>query len=240
MGNEQAVEITQEQVLASVKQELRMSNTDHDVYLMELIDRGVRRIGTTETYTLRCGHVTVEDNRFCLPKEAKSLVALRLNNCLTEIAWINQVFFSSCGCTCQSSCGIGNIFSCITQNGRYIYFGNTVADGTEYEISYLAVNRDCDGLMIVNEEMEQAVIDYACWKFSNMFPEVYTRDQKADWYKDYQFQAARCRGLAAVRSKNRDREQIKSRMNAIISLDQSFYAAFGSIQCGFFYSQQRP
>lgn len=226
------------QVLASVKQELRIdASVDWDIYLNELIDRGARRLGTTETYILSCCTVTVEDNRFELPHHAKELKGLRQNNCATAATFLDTYFFSSCGCSCQSQNPINPINTFISQNGRFIFFGCEVPNDTEYQAIFTMVNRDCDGLMVLNEEQEEALINYVCWKYSNMFPENYTRDQKADWYKDYQFQAARCRGLAAVRSKDKARAQISSKMNSILNFDLNWSEMLGSMQCGFYFSQ---
>lgn len=225
------------QVLASVKQELRIHDSvDWDIYLFELIDEGARGLGTTETYVLSCCTVTVEDNRFELPHHAKELKGLRQNNCDTAATFLDTYFFASCGCSCRSQNPINPLTSLITQNGRHIYFGCEVPDVTEYQAIISMVNRDCDGLMVINEEQEKCLKNYTCWIYANMFPEVYTESQKRTWEKIYNLQAGRCRGLAAVRSKDKARAQISSKMNSILNFDLPWAGMLGSSQCGFYYT----
>ena len=214
---ETTIEITSEQVLAMVKQELRLSNTtDQDIFLEGLIGRGARRLGTTETYILRDCKIESENNGFNLPKDAKQIIAFRGENSCINGVFIDTPFFNQCGCNIN----FPSINGVATINGRRVYFLSSVPDGTVFWIAYSLLNKDCHGFLKLNEETEEALIAYACWKYSNVFPKDFTPQQHADWKQDYQDQAARCRGLAARRTFNKQRAQISSKMNAIISFNQ--------------------
>ena len=237
MSNNAPAEIDVKQILYSVKQELLMSDTtDHDAFLTVLIDQAASRLNTTERIVPENCTVTIEDNRFKMPDNAKEVFAFRgVGTCFGGI-FIDVNFFSQCNCSVPS--GV-NMFNAITKKGRWFYFLSQIPDGSEYEIAFTKVNRDCNGMMIINEECEIALINYACWRFSNAFQvtQNYTNNQIQTWYRDYNFQAARCRGNAAVRTKNQQREQISSKFNAILCLDGAWSGAFfGSILPQFYYT----
>src|SRR6185295_1001563 len=118
--------------------------------------------------------------------------------------------------------------------GGWGYFILEVPDGTEYEIAYEALNVDSDGMLVINEEVSIAVENYAAWKFAVSFPENYTPLQISEWKRDYNFQAGRCRGLAARRKFNYDREQIKMKVNQMVNTSVPF-AVFAAGFNSFYY-----
>lgn len=226
-----AVEISSAQVLAMVKQELRLSNTnDQDIFLDGLIGRGARRLGTTETYVIKDCEIEAENNGFNIPKEAKQIIAFRSENSCWSGVFVDVAFFSQCGCTTSYP----SFFGIATINGRRVHFLSTVPDDTVFQIAYTMINRDQYGFCLINEEQEEALINYACWKYSTAYERDFTPEQRASWRKDYQDQAARCRGLAARRTFEKQRSQISSKMNAILSFDGSSW--FGNSFGNFLYT----
>ncbi len=244
MSSNAPAEIDAKQVLFSVKQELRMSDTtDHDAWLTVLIDQAMRRIGTTETLIMDNCTMTVEDNRFKLPDNAKELVAFRTKGSCIEGVLVDFNFFQQCGCSITASSGFINGFASMLQKvGRWMYFINTITDGTEIEIAFTKINRDCNGMMAIHEECELALINYACWRFSNAFQNTqnYTNNQIQNWRKDYMDQSARCRGIAAVRTKDQQRAQINSKFNAILTIDSRPFSSIFANMSQFWYSQSNP
>ena len=213
-----AVEISSEEVLVSVKLELRLTNTDdQDNFLDDLIDRGARRLGTTETYVIKDCEVESENNGFNLPKDAKQIIAFRSENSCWNGVFVDVAFFTQCGC----NTAFPSFFGIATINGRRVHFLTTVPDSTVFKIAYTLVNRDSHGFMKINEETKEALVNYTCWKYSTAYERDFTPEQRASWKKDYQDQAARCRGLAARRTFEKQRAQISSKMNAILSFDSN-------------------
>lgn len=234
--NNAPVETDIKSLLFAVKKELTITGIEHDIWLLDLLDRAGSRLNTTERVAGKNCNIEIEDNRFKMPGDAKMLYAFRgVGNCYGGI-FVDTNFISTCGRTVTG--WTGGLQNVITQRGRYFYFTNPIADGSEYELAYSAVNRDCDGLMIVNEECEEALINYACWRFSNAFrrTQSYMLDQVNTWKNDYQDQAKKCRGNAAVRTKNQQRDQISSKFNAILDLSQVAWGSLGSMLPVFYYT----
>lgn len=214
-------EIKADQVLTVTKQLLRLGNTnDQDILLYYFINEGARAIGSTEILVIKNCEVTVENNRFTMPKDAKRIIAFRGENSCYQGVFVDVAFFTQCGCGVG---GFGNILSALTQQGRVMYFLSTVPDDTIVQIAYSALNTNSDGELVINEEQEIALSRYAAWNYGNMFPKDFTDNQVARWQQVWSSQSARCRGLAARRTFNNQKAQISSKMNAILSFGQMPY-----------------
>lgn len=232
--------ISNAQILASVKQELRLEDTtDHDIFLSNLIDRAARRIGSAESVVIKNCTVTVDNNSFTLPKDGKRLVAFRGDGQCFNGIFIDTPFFSSCNC--KPSGTFPYIYTAVTPSDRTYYFNSEVPDDTVFEIAYVRVNRGDDGLMVTSEEAEEACIAYACWKFSLAYKNYgYDIQQVADWQRDWKGQAARVRSLAARRQFMTQRTQIRATMNAIISFEEPIFWLSALFPTTFWYTQNNP
>ncbi len=208
--------ISSEQILASVKQELRLADTTrHDIWLMELIDNAARRLGSQETIVISNCRVKVSDNKIVLPSDAIRIIAFTGACGWFNGTFVDVPFFDRCGCSRRYP----SLWSIAMQQDMVLYFINEVSDGVEFDIAYIKANRDGAGRMIIREEQEIACINYACWRFSNAYPDAYTPSQSMTWKRDWIYQSDKCRGLAARRVFENEKAQIKSRMNAILSFD---------------------
>ncbi len=213
--------IKPEQILTTTKQLLRLGNTnDQDVILDYFVNEGARAIGSTEILVVRNCKVTVENNRFRMPKNAKRIIAFRGENSCYQGIFIDVAFFEQCGCNFNS---FGNIIAAVTQQGREMFFLSTVTDGQQIQIAYTTLNTDEDGELMISEEQEIAISRYAAYNYALMFPKDFTPLQVTKWEQQYEMQAARCRGLAARRTFNNQRTQINSKMNAILTFDRLPY-----------------
>lgn len=213
------------EILPKVKLSLRLSGSDHDVFLLSLILEGARRLRTTETFIIDDCSLTVQNNSFELPCNAKRLLAYRLS--CREGIFVDVPFFKGC---CSGN--YFNYYPTVKQNGSTYYFVDPVTDGSTVDIAYTRLNTDGDGLIVINEEQEIALKNYACWQFALSYPEKYTPLQIRTWEKDYQYQSAYCRGAAARRTFENQREQISSKMNAILTVKNPVFRGLFS---GFYY-----
>lgn len=208
--------IESSQVLGMVKQRLRLTYTsDQDVYLDGLILEGERRLSTNETLIIKDCEVTVQNNKFYMPDDCKRILVLRSQNSCISGVFLDVPFFKSCGCNVNfynnPLVNIANI------NGRWVNFLNTIPDDTVLDIAYQRLNTGDDGMMIINEEHEIALIAYACYQFGLTYPQDYTPLQINMWKAEYNVQANKVRGLAARRQFDQDKLQIEQKINQMVN-----------------------
>lgn len=220
--------ISQDSILSNVKQMLRLSSADHDIWLNSLINQCLRDLSTVETLVVRNTTVTVTDNRFYFPKDLKKLLAFRSQDSCINGIFIDIPFFTQCGCSASQFTGLFPLFNIITVNGRWANLLNQVPDGSVIEIAYQRVNVDDDGMVVANEEAYTAASMYAAGWFANSYPEMYTPEQRRNWFTKYEYQANRCRGLAAARQWEQTKNQIGSKINQMINQPFPFSALAGS------------
>lgn len=202
------------QILAMAKQRLRLTNADNDAFLLGLCSEGARNLSTNETLIIKDCQVTVENNKFYLPKDCKQLIAFRAQNSCIPGVLVNVPFFNSCGCNGQS---FNSLINVIDINGRWAHLINTVQDGTILEIAYTAVDMDENGMVKINEEAEKAIVMYVAKEYATTYIENYSPMQIQSWNSQYQAQANKVRGLAARRKFNEAKEQIKTKIHQVVN-----------------------
>lgn len=224
--------ILSESILPRVKQMLRLTNSDQDIFLDELILQSCRDLSTNETLVIKNCSVTVNDSRFYLPKDCKQLLAFRASDSCIPGTFVDFNFFGQCGCNTTTSAGLNPISNLLNVQGRWAYFVVAVADGSEFELSYQAIDTGEDGMVKINEEVFSALAFSAAFQFATIYPENYTPEQRAIWSRHASAQGGRARGLAARRKFEQSREQIKNKMNqmvntsAPVSLLTGYYNSF--------------
>lgn len=206
--------IDSSEVLTNTKQILRLTNADNDTWLESLILNLSRNLSTVETLIIKDCTVTVENNRFYLPKDCKKLIAFRTKNSCIQGIIIDVPFFKHCGCNVQNW---GSLINYLDINGRWANFINTIDDGTEIEIAYQRIDVDEDGMPKINEEAYTALSFGAAYQFALSYPELYTPEQRREWKTLWQYQAARCRGLAGRRVFEQQKAQIQRAMNTMVN-----------------------
>ena len=219
------------EVLANVKQMLRITNSDSDVWLESLILRGSRDLTTVETLIIKNCTIEVQDNKFYLPEDAKMMIAFRSTDSCIPGVFVDIPFFKHCGCNENIGSSLVNI---IDINGRWAHLLNSVPDGTEIEIAYVAVDTDSDGMPKINEEAYTALSMYAAGWYAVSYPEIYSSFQCNMWLNKYELQAGKCRSLAARRKFEQQKEQIQRKMHMMCNGNAPIGAIAGTYS-SFFY-----
>jgi len=209
--------ISYEEVLANVKQILRLPDSNNDVWLSSIVLQNARDLSTNETLIIKNCTVEINDSKFSLPKDCKRLLAFRASNSCIPGTFVDFPFFTQCGCNVSSSQAINPLSNLLDIQGRTAYFILAVSDETEFQIAYQAVDTDCEGLVIINEEAYTALSFLSAADFALSYPEMYTPMQVKEWQRKGSAQGSRVRGLAARRKFEQAREQIKQKMNQIIN-----------------------
>ncbi len=223
--------IKSDDVVSEVKQMLRINSTAHDIWLNSLCETRARDLSTVETLKLRNCQVTVNNNKFYLPKDCKTLLMFRAQNSCIPGVFVDVPFLTMCGCTNQFW---NPLRSVVNINERWVNFLNIVADGTIFEIAYQAVNTDENGDVVLNEEMYTALASWVAYKFALSYPENYTREQRMEWKTEGRVQGNRVRSLAARRKFLQERDQIRNLMTTVVNQSASFNSIYGNYT-SFFY-----
>ena len=211
------------EVLSNVKQILRISNSDQDAWLSSLILQRSRDINSNETLIIKNCTRTVENNKFYLPEDCKTMIAFRdKTSCIPGI-FVDIPFFSQCGCNTQNFNPLVRIMDI---NGRWANFIGTIPDGTEIEISYRAVHT-IDGQVAINEEAYTSISAYVAYQFALSYPDLYTAEQRNYWRMDGVYGGARVRSAAARRQFDQDKIQIRNKMNQMVNGNVNFNALNG-------------
>ncbi len=208
--------INSEQIVVRTKGRLRLMETsEHDSYLLKLIEEGARGLNSSATYKIQCCEVDIDCNKAKLPDSFESLEYFCIDGCCGNCTTVPvtvpptpvvcscpSVFFYSKqalmngGCDEDGSCGwYGNYF--YIQNG-YIYFSSTVTADT-VKIWYRGFNTDSDGLMIVDEECERGLSAYAAFQFASSYPEAYAPEQRSAWNNEWVAQKRYINGKKVIR-----------------------------------------
>jgi hypothetical protein len=170
----------------------------------------------------------VKDNKFYFPKDLKKLLAFRSQDSCINGIFIDIPFFTQCGCSASNFNGLFPLFNIITVNGRWANLLNEVPDDSIMEIAYQRVNVDDDGMVVANEEAYTAASMYAAGWFATSYPEMYTPEQRRLWLSKYEWQANRCRGLAATRQWQQTKNQIGAKINQMVNAPFPFSALAGT------------
>ncbi len=204
------------EILTNVKQLLRLSSTKHDIWINSLIEQGSRDLNSPETLIIKNCEVTVTNNKFYMPKEAKTLLAFRCKNSCIEGTFVDFNFLQACGCTGTGLNQFNNIRNVADINGRWVNFLSRVPDGDIVEIAYREVWTDEDGDIVINEEAYTHLSMYAAYWFAVSYPENYTPEQRRAWGAFASVQGNRVRSAAARRKFEQQKAQITNLMFTVV------------------------
>lgn len=207
--------INSDEILSNVKQMLRIFDSSNDTYISSIILRGARDLSTNETLIIKNCEVSSKNSRFYLPDDCKRILAFRSSDSCIPGTFVDLNFFTQCGCSATSS--VNSLSNLLDVQGRWAYFILSVADDTEFELAYQALDTGSDGMIRINEEAYSALSFYAAFQFATSYPELYTPEQRALWKGQASAQGARVRGLAARRKFMQAREQIKNKINQMVN-----------------------
>ncbi len=223
--------IKRTEVLTETKQMLRLSSTKHDVWLLSMISQRMRDLNTPETLIIKNCFIHVDNNRFYMPDDCKTLLAFRCKNSCVQGLFVDTDFFNYCcaGVGWQNSWN-GSIRGVATINGRWVNFiqnwfpHSQTPDTFMYpnvgentiEISYRAVFTDEEGDVVINEEAYTALASWVAYKFALSYPENYTPEQRREWKVEGSLQGNRVRSAAARRKFEQQRVQIANLMYTIV------------------------
>lgn len=239
--------ITSEQIITRAKFRLRLADTtEHDLYLLRLIEEGARGLNASSTFTVQCKTVEIDCASAKLPDSYDSLIAFSFNN--------NGSCSGCCGaatvdptppsdtqiviCSCRGLYGVYTQNNIILQHGTYGWYGNyfsingnylvfpSTITATQVTIYYRGFNQDDDGMMILDEELSRGLSAYAAGQFATDFQESYTPEQRARWLQEWKDQMGKVNSKKSIREFKLQKDDISLLCNAILS-NKRYYTFAG-------------
>lgn len=195
--------ITSDQVISSVKMNLRIETSDDDMFFDRLVNEGVRHLDALSIFVKKECKLKVNDRKAKLPNGFHKLIGLRgaCNQQWTNLIYVDSAFLNSCGCDCDDDASISSLSGSFQIQNGYIYITNTrnlvnpntlsdddcdCADDLEWlSIAYWGLNVDEYGVFVVREDYERALVAYCCWKYCQQnfdkYPNNLAKDYEAEW-----------------------------------------------------------
>lgn len=212
--------ITLDECVAVAKGKLGLRNTDMDILLMDTANEAVRQINAGNIFSKELPVILeIVDKKAKLPCNYYGLLGLHFNSddanniACQNIIYVDMEFLTSCGCTPpQNSIAFTGVFEIVK---GWMYFHQTPDNSTSVTLSYMGINQDTSGRMIVYEDFRRAVWSYVCYDFclANQ-DEIKYRGQ---WQQHYNIWKAQKRWLTSeefARKFHDEKHQIRAIMNA--------------------------
>ena len=193
--------VTVRYILSGIKMRLGLRDTStDDLLLKDLIVEGIKRMRLPNLFIRAIAFLPIENKRAELPEDFvrfdKQFPIRFVDDNGQQTTqngapiYIDNTFFTS-----DPNANKDVFFpSTVTHNGQYLYFSSDV-DATRCEISYLSVNYDCNGDLVITQDMESPLISYVMWQYGLMNPDKMPQWVCANWERQYKINRKAVKGL---------------------------------------------
>lgn len=218
--------ITLNQVISSVRAQLRIDTSDDDIWIEKLVNEGVRHLDGLSIFVKSFACLTVEDSRAKLPHGYHSLIGIRFKQPDIEntdgtiitsqnyfgVTYVDLSFIQSS--TSTNNVAVSSSYQII---GGCIQFNNTIEDGAKIQLAYWGLNVDNDGLFVVYEDYERALTAYACWKYCLQNYDKYPNNLYSTYMLEWKAQKKWIKSNDVRDHFQKNKRAMASTMNAIIN-----------------------
>lgn len=191
--------ITTDQCIASAKILLKTETTDDDIFFEKLVNDAVKKLNCRENYVKKIIQLRVADNKSKLPNGYKQFLGLWWNNTAINedcdpMIYVDLPFLNSCGCSTTD--GTTNYRGYFEIENGWIHYHIDMTGITEVKFAYWGLNTDENGLMVVMEDYEDAIMYYLCWMYSLQNPNLYPQYMQETFHQNWLAQKNRLKGLS--------------------------------------------
>jgi len=222
--------ITIDQVLTRTKAQLRIFDGAQDDYLQILIYEALRHVDAQPMLIKKCVKLCVVDGKATLPCDFYKLLAIK--GVMTGVVGNQELYttrvYVDTNFVRESGYGDSEFqdYSAAFQlNGGYIFLGGGGTEPDEIHLAYLGLNQDNDGNLLIYEDYERALMNYACYQFCMAFNENYNQYLIDRYNRAWAAQKNWLRGEAARIDFENTKFQIRLTFNAI-AIDPIMYQIY--------------
>lgn len=221
--------ISVEEVIARVKQDLRIGDTtEHDTGMEVLIREGLGSLNCISQLEKKQCTLKAYDNRMQLPPDLIKFIALRPKTFIVDedadpdqrtnllacsrFIYADTDFLRGCGCDIE---GVRNFQYGFQINKGFIHF-NSDFGVDEADIAYMGLWLDSEGKRVIFERFERALTAYACWKFTRTWAERYNQYIIDSYQREWVLQRDKLRGMDVKTDFDQNKAEISAIMRAWI------------------------
>ena len=239
-------QISVSDVIARAKMQLGISSTtEHDIWFETLANEAARHLDCLSVTIKRTCKLDIDGTTACLPKGLKQFIALRfVDDCsgtssTEDIQTVSQntgnlnittfsslysftnnavyadlKFLKTCGC--DDDLGFYDHPNLFEIQGNTIFFHGTPPSTTAL-ISFLGLNVDDNGMMLVYEDYERAMWNYICWCFCLQNFDRYPANLRSEYYSTWASQKAWIKSKEVAAHFKNTKRQVSEWANALVS-----------------------
>lgn len=221
-------EIGIDDVIARTKMQLRLVNTtEWDPFFEVVIEEGLRSMAPLSMYKKQQCNVELVNRQAALPKGFYKLLGIRYqapivgttNTQCQPALYVDKKFMSDCGCSTDSF--TGDLFDCnqgfqIIKN--FIHWNSSIED-TTIQLAYFGMNLNANGRIVIYEDYERALTAYACYKYTQSWPDKYPQSLRMEYNSEWVNQRGKIRGEDVAFHFSADKREIQNIFNALAASD---------------------
>lgn len=201
------------EAVASAKEELRLTTTEHDSFLTRLANQALVSMSTSSTSVKSVCTLDIVDGRAELPCGFVRFVSAVFIDHDVPVGpiYADIAFYGQCGLNEQVQ-PMKDGFQII--NGFLVMNNPQVPENISIKIAYFGRNVDEDGLMVMTDRQERAIIAYICYKFSRAYFERFPYEIRTDFKNEWAAQRAYITGMDTYEGFREDIKAISSIIKA--------------------------
>lgn len=216
-------EIGIDQVISRTKMQLRLVNTtEWDDFFEVLIEEALRSLRPLSMYKKQQCEIELVNRQAKLPKGFYQLLGIRYNmpaitgdenSVCTTALYVDKKFLSDCNCDVTAGT-IYDYYAGFQIVGQYIHW-NTDLEDTTMTLAYYGFNLDENGRIVIYEDYERALMAYACYKYTQSWPDKYPQSLRMEYNAEWVAQRAMLRGEDVAFHFKCDKKEISAAVRAL-------------------------
>ena len=218
--------ITVDEVLASAKMQLRLTNTtEFDDFLEILINEALRSLNCLSLLEKRQCDLDIIDLKSELPVGFQRLLGLRFlktnsvsgDDICFNLLYVDKKFLNDCKCN-TSGRNLVNFTETFQIQQGFIFYNSDIG-ATEVTLAFLGFNVDEFGRIEIFERYERALRAYACYKFTLSYPEDFKESTTQRYQNEWRAQKQWIRGDDMQNDFMKNRWEITKLFNTMLLSD---------------------
>lgn len=206
--------ISESEVITRCKLQLHLNDNSHNLFLSILINEGLRSLGALSIFKKQECTLEIEGGKAALPAGFQRYLALR-SGC-DSIIYADTDYLVGCGCSIPS-----NVYNQpdLFQISHGIMYFNSDFEDTTADMAYMGMNLGENGKIIIYEDFERALNNYACWQFTLSYDEDYKESKITRHERQWIAQRSKIRGEDVANDFQNNKRRIKEIWGALLVSD---------------------